>query len=117
MLKMTTKTISTHERQCVSKNKMIITAHAKQRAAERTNFCLKKDKLKETALTARYKGLDFDKIAPQDVGGREIYAYLKENLKISASTDKFKFYKNYIFVFCGENSRTLRTIINIPQKI
>lgn len=98
-----------------SKAKMIVTEHARQRAAERTNFSLRKEDLKKIALSARYKGVDINILKDSDMENKKLYNYLVNTFKHPNSTDKIRLFNNYIFIFCGENGRTLRTIVNLPE--
>lgn len=96
------------------KRKIEITAHAKQRLSERMPDIQPRD-YERTAQSARYNG-------------KTRYDLFKENPKFAQAVFKrfgknnsteIRVYKDHVFIFCGNkgHSRTLRTVVDIPQYI
>ena len=96
------------------KRKIEITAHAKQRLSERMPDVQPRD-YERMAQSARYNGK-----TKQDL--------LRENPKFAravfsrfgkSNSTVIRVYKDHVFIFCGNkgHSRTLRTVVNIPQYI
>ena len=99
--------------QMVRKN-IEITAHAKQRLAERMPEIQPKD-YGRVAKAARYDGLTkYELLKENPKFAREVFQRFHQN-----NSTEVRVYKDHVFIFCGNkgHSRTLRTVVDIPQYI
>ena len=98
----------------IQMKKIEITAHAKQRLSERMPDLNFKDYDRIVQL-ARYKGLtEYELSKDNPKFAREVF----KRFSCNKSTE-IRVYKDHVFIFCGNkgHSRTLRTIVDIPQYI
>lgn len=102
-----------------SYNAILLTHHARQRAFERFNITTDSE-LKKLAHSARYKGICVANLHRENYQAMNIpyrtYLYLKNKYGKHKGTDKHMYYKNMVFVFAGNKSRTLRSIIPCTQE-
>lgn len=91
-----------------------LTLHAKQRASERLNI-RKESEIQKLAHSAKYKGVKIRALTPEnheDLGvSNDLYRYLKNHYGHYTNNDKSYYYKEYVYVFAGDGSRTLKTIV------
>lgn len=98
----------------IHRKRIEITAHAKQRLAERMPEIQRHD-YERVVQSARYNG-------------KTQHDLFKENPKFAQAVFKrfgknhsteIRVYKDHVFIFCGNkgHSRTLRTVVDIPQYI
>lgn len=97
----------------MSRGKIEITYHAKQRLAERMPN-IHPSNYYEMVCAARYKGENKNtlwKINPR------LAQYICQRFYGNHSTE-IRVYKDHVFVFCGNrgHSRTLRTVVDIHEK-
>lgn len=102
-----------------SASKIVITTHAMQRIKERTDFVQKQD-IKRFVANARYKGVHLNLISfnnCNDFGiSKEAYNYIKKHFFKCDNHNKLIYYKNSVFVFSGNKSRTLVTVVNLDKE-
>lgn len=102
-----------------STSKINITSHAMQRIKERTDFSQKQD-IKKFVSNARYKGVHVNLISPENCMSYGIsvdtYKYIRSHFKQSNNSNKILYYKNSVFVFSGNKSRTLVTVVNLNKE-
>lgn len=94
--------------------KVDLTFHAKQRMAERMPDIQQKD-YEKIAQSARYKGkTKYDLLKENPKFANAIFQRFKAN-----NSTEVRVYKDHVFIFCGNkgHSRTLRTVVDIPQYI
>ena len=100
--------------QNIKMKKIEITAHAKQRLLERMPEIQPRD-YERVAQSARYKGkTKYDLLKENPKFAQEVFRRFHKN-----NSTEVRVYKNRVFIFCGNkgHSRTLRTVVNIPQYI
>ena len=100
--------------QHIQMKKIEITAHAKQRLLERMPEINPKD-YDRVVQSARYKGKTrHDLFKENPKFAHEVFKRFHKN-----NSTEVRVYKDRVFVFCGNkgHSRTLRTVVNIPQYI
>ena len=99
---------------CLTMRRIEITAHAKQRFAERMPDINPKD-YSAVAQSARYRGKTKSQLLISDP---QFATALFKRFRGDNSTE-IRVYKNHIFIFCGNkgHSRTLKTVVDIPQYI
>ena len=94
--------------------KIEITAHARQRLLERMPEIQPAD-YNRIAKEARYNG------KTQSILLKENPVFAKEVFKrfYANNSTQVRVYKDHVFIFCGNkgHSRTLRTVVDIPQYI
>ena len=91
-----------------------VTYHAKQRASERLGIN-KESEIQKLAHTAKYKGvkilaLTCDNYAEFGIT-YNMYRYLKNHYNHHYKSEKIYYYRNYVFVFAGDRSRCLLSIV------
>lgn len=94
--------------------KIEITAHAKQRLAERMPEIQPRD-YERMVQAARYKGLTrYELFKENPKFAQEVFKRFRKN-----NSTEVRVYKDHVFIFCGNkgHSRTLRTVVDIPQYI
>lgn len=98
----------------ISYRNIKVTYHAKQRAAERLGI-YKESEIQKFAHAAKYKGV---KISPLNSSNYSYYGlsydmfrYLKNHYTHRYKTDKTYYYRNYVFVFSGDGSKSLKSIV------
>lgn len=96
-----------------------LTLHAKQRASERLNIN-KDSEIQKLAHAAKYKGVKIRALTydnHEDYGiPTDLYRYLKNHYAHYTNNDKSYYYKGYVYVFSGDGSRTLKTIVPCTQE-
>lgn len=85
-----------------------VTIHAAQRVKEREGTRISSD-IKALSERARQKGY-----VKTDYEG-EFRRFLDRNFHTRFKSEKIKVYKGLVWIFCGNKSRTLKTVINIPE--
>ena len=94
--------------------KIEITAHAKQRLLERIPEIPPRD-YDRVVQSARYKGKTQHELLQENPKfAREVFKRFRKN-----NSTEVRVYKDHVFIFCGNkgHSRTLRTVVDIPQCI
>lgn len=107
------------QRNRISQDKINITHHAYIRFQERVKDqnITEKD-LRKLAFSARYYGLSIKHLTLSQVdNNQKLYNYLTSCFRLKNNTDEVRFYNNYVFIYTGKKSRTLRTIVNINKKL
>ena len=94
--------------------KIEITAHARQRLSERMPEIQSRD-YERVVQSARYRGktkYDLQKENPEFA--QAVFRRFSKN-----NSTEIRVYRDHVFIFCGNkgHSRTLRTVVNIPQYI
>lgn len=107
------------QRNQISQSKMNITHHAYIRFMERVkDKSITEKQLRQLAFSARYNGLNLRHLKLAQVNyNKKLYDYLINCFRFRNNTDDIRLYNNYVFVYTGKKSRTLRTIININKKL
>ena len=94
--------------------KIEITAHARQRLLERMPEIQPRD-YERVVQSARYNGkTKHDLLKENPKFAQEVFKRFRKN-----NSTEVRVYKNHVFIFCGNkgHSRTLRTVVDIPQYI
>ena len=107
------------QRNQISQDKINITHHAYIRFQERVkNQDITEKHLRKLAFTARYYGLSIKHLTLSQVdNNQKLYNYLTSCFRLKNNTDEVRFYDNYVFIYTGKKSRTLRTIVNVNEKL
>lgn len=96
-----------------------LTQHARQRAMERINVT-SKEQLQKMALSAKLKGSLISTLAKDNYKSRGLtlgeFKYLKNHYATNASTSKSYYRNGIVYVFCGNHSRTLRTVVKVDDE-
>lgn len=104
--------------QYASKTNIKISSHAMQRVKERTCLSVKNEIMKYISQ-ARYYGIHIRNLSRDNIIDFKIsvdfYHFLKGNF-YSYASDELILYKDNVFCFTGHKNRTLKTVINIPNK-
>ena len=98
----------------INRKKIEITTHAKQRLSERMPNIQPRD-YERVVQSARYCGkTQNDLLKESPKFAKEVFKRFGKN-----KSTEIRVYKDCVFIFCGNkgHSRTLRTVINIPQYI
>ena len=98
----------------INMKKIEITAHARQRLSERMPDIQPRD-YERMVQSARYKGkTKYDLLKDNPKFAQEVFKRFRKN-----NSTEVRVYKDHVFIFCGNkgHSRTLRTVVNIPQYI
>ncbi len=100
----------------ISHKDIKLTMHSKLRAEERVGLT-SSEEIRKLAVAARYKGININALNVdnyEDMGiSKDIYHTLKHYFPRKSNTERFYYYKGRVFIFCGGDSRTLKTIVNI----
>lgn len=94
--------------------KIEITAHARQRLLERMPDVQPAD-YDRIVKAARYNGkTQYDLLKENPAFAKEVFKRFHKN-----NSTQVRVYKDHVFIFCGNkgHSRTLRTVVDIPQYI
>jgi hypothetical protein len=94
--------------------KIEITTHAKQRLSERMPEINPRD-YERMVQSARYRGLTEHELFKESPKfAKEVFKRFHKN-----NSTEVRFYKDHIFIFCGNkgHSRTLRTVVDVPEYI
>jgi hypothetical protein len=94
--------------------KINITVHARQRLSERMPEIAPRDYEKVVQM-ARYKGKTKHELYKENPQfATAVFQRFKQN-----NSTEVRVYKDHVFIFCGNkgHSRTLKTVVNIPQYI
>ena len=91
-----------------------VTIHAKQRAHERLGID-KESEIQKLACTARYKGVLIRTLNSDNYEKLGItcntFRYLKNHYGHHYNSEKIYYYRDYVFVFAGDRSRCLKSIV------
>ena len=98
----------------ISYREIKLTRHAKQRACERLGINKESD-IQKLAVSAKYNGtkilaLTYDNYKDFNIS-YDMYRYLKNHYTHRYKSDKIYYYKNHVFVFSGDHSRCLKSIV------
>lgn len=107
------------QRNQISQGKINITHHAYIRFKERVeNKGITEKYLRKLAFLARYYGLSIKHLTLSQVdNNQKLYNYLTSCFRLKNNTDEVRFYDNYVFIYTGKKSRTLKTIVNVNENI
>ena len=93
---------------------MNLTPHSKQRASERLNVT-NSDELKKMANSARFKGIEIDRVNInnyESVGlTYEELVVLKKKYYRHNNSERLFYYKGVVWIFCGKGALTIRSIV------
>lgn len=93
---------------------MNLTPHSKQRGMERLNIT-NTDELKKMANSARFKGIDIDLLNIRNYEQLGItydeLVILKKKYYRHNNSERLFYYKNFVWVFCGANALTIRSVV------
>ena len=93
---------------------MNLTPHSKQRASERLNVT-NSDELKKMANSARFKGIEIDRVNInnyESVGlTYEELVVLKKKYYRHNNSERLFYYKGVVWIFCANNALTVRSIV------
>jgi hypothetical protein len=96
-----------------------ITAHAKQRAYERLGL-RSETEIQKRAKSAKYNGIKIRALTCdnyQDFNiSYDMYRYLKNHYNHQYKSDKIYYYKDYVYVFSGDRSRCLKSIVPCTEQ-
>lgn len=96
-----------------------VTLHAKQRASERLGIT-KESEIQKLAHAAKYKGIKIRALTRENYSALGItynmYRYLKNHYTHYYKSDKIYYYRNYVFVFSGDRSRCLKSIVPCSEE-
>ena len=98
----------------INRKKIEITNHARQRLSERMPEIQPRD-YEKVVQSARYNGkTKHDLLKENPRFAQEVFKRFHKN-----NSTEVRVYKDHVFIFCGNkgHSRTLRTVVNIPQYI
>lgn len=98
----------------IQMKKIEITAHAKQRLSERMSEIQLKD-YNKVVQAARYNGKTKQELLKENPAfAKAVFQRFHQN-----NSTEIRVYKDHVFIFCGNkgHSRTLRTVVDIPQYI
>lgn len=91
-----------------------VTYHAKQRAAERLGMYKESD-IQKLAHAAKYKGVKILALTAENYAEfgitYDMYRYLKNHYNHHYKSDKIYYYRDHVFVFAGDRSRCLKSIV------
>ena len=91
-----------------------ITHHAKQRATERLGIN-KESEIQKLAHAAKYKGVKILSLTFNNYNefgiSYDMYRYLKNHYNHYFKSDKIYYYRDFVFVFSGDRSRCLKSIV------
>lgn len=91
-----------------------VTLHAKQRAYERLGMT-KEAEIQKLAHAAKYKGINIRALNLENYSltglSYNMYRYLKNHYSHQFKTEKTYYYHDYVFVFAGDRSRCLKSIV------
>lgn len=91
-----------------------VTYHAKQRAAERLGMYKESD-IQKLAHAAKYKGVKILALTAENYAEfgitYDMYRYLKNHYNHRYKSDKIYYYRDHVFVFAGDRSRCLKSIV------
>lgn len=91
-----------------------VTCHAKQRAAERLGIN-KESEIQKLAHAAKYKGVKILALNGENYTSfgvtYDMYRYLKNHYNHRYKSDKIYYYRDHVFVFAGDRSRCLKSIV------
>ena len=103
----------------ISYKEIKLTAHARQRAEERTGLT-STDEVRKLAISARYNGINLHGLNVDNYSKFNLdlntYRILKGHFARHTNSERLYYYKDKVFIFCGNDAKTLKTIINIPKK-
>ena len=91
-----------------------VTLHAKQRASERLGIN-KESEIQKLAHAAKYKGVKILALTSENYDEfgitYDMYRYLKNHYTHRYKSDKIYYYRDHVFVFAGDRSRCLKSIV------
>ena len=91
-----------------------VTLHAKQRASERLGIN-KESEIQKLAHAAKYKGVKILALTAENYAEfgitYDMYRYLKNHNTHHYKSDKIYYYHDHVFVFAGDRSRCLKSIV------
>ena len=100
----------------ISHKDIKLTIHSKLRAEERVGLT-SSEEIRKLAISARYKGININALNENNYNELGINKALYNNLKHCYSrrtnAERLYYYKGNVFIFCGNDSRTLKTIVNV----
>lgn len=93
-----------------------LTAHSKMRAEQRLGLT-SSEEIRKLAISAKYKGISVRALTTEscnEIGiGYDGYRKIKSQFAYHSNNDRLYYYKDAIFVFGGNKSLVLKTIINL----
>lgn len=109
-----------NNRNRISYKDIKLTAHSKIRAEERIGLT-SSEEIRKLAVSARYKGVNLNALNAdnhEQLGvSAEMYKTLKNRFSRRTNSEKLYYYKGKVFIFCGNEARTLKTIVNVDVEV
>lgn len=103
-----------HDFNKISYREINVTYHAKQRAAERLGIN-KESEIQKLAHAAKYKGVKILSLNSENYANcgitYDMYRYLKNHYNHHYKSEKIYYYHDHVFVFAGDRSRCLKSIV------
>ena len=90
------------------RKKVKITFHARERLKERCKEFNSIDYI-NIATSARYRGSKVEELSKKE------RAWLKHHFNLRYRSSQIRIYKDVIFIFAGNHSRTLITVYKMPE--
>ena len=104
----------------ISHKDIKLTMHSKLRAEERVGLT-SSEEIRKLAVSARYKGININALNTdnhEQLGvSAEMYKTLKNRFSRRTNSEKIYYYKGKVFIFCGNEARTLKTIVNVDMEV
>lgn len=95
-----------------------LTSHSKQRAEERLKIT-STEEIRKLASAARFKGIDIDRLSIQNYETLGLtydeLVMLKKKYYRHNKTERLFYYKNFVWIFCGNNALSVRSIVPVRQ--
>lgn len=100
--------------QKISYRDIKLTYHVRDRAQQRLGIT-NKEEIQKLAHSAKYKGIKIKSLSAtnhESLGlSYYMYIYLKNHYGHHHGSDKIYYYKNYVYVFSGDRSAVLKSIV------
>ena len=97
-----------------------LTMHSKLRAEERIGLT-SSEEIRKLAVSARYKGININALNKDNYNelgiSKALYNNLKHHYSRKTNAERLYYYKGNVFIFCGNDSRTLKTIVNVNMEV
>ena len=104
----------------ISHKDIKLTMHSKLRAEERVGLT-SSEEIRKLAVSARYKGININALNEDNYNelgiSKALYNNLKHHYSRRTNAERLYYYKGNVFIFCGNDSRTLKTIVNVNVEV
>lgn len=106
--------------QAPARNNLNISQHASLRLSERLHLNSKKAQIDHIYSVRYIKGIDVDTITKENYTSYGLsdsnYHYIKTYPHYNNKKYRVFFYKNFLYIFAGNKSRTLITAFTLPEE-